>query len=114
MRAILYTKMGKEEKALSDLNKALAMQPNDPLALIMRAENAIFRKDVGAAKTDMKAAEELAPQLRDSDQWLSMQAQIAIAEDRLVDAINRAKQLVERNPQDVKRHMFLRSVVTAP
>lgn len=112
MRAILYTNMGMEEKALSDLNKALAMQPNDPLALIMRAENAIMRKDVGAAKSDMKAAEELAPQLRDSDQWVSMQAQIAIAEDRLVDAINSAKQLVERNPEDVKRHLFLANLYT--
>jgi tetratricopeptide (TPR) repeat protein len=107
MRAILYTGMGEEEKALSDLNKALAMQPNDPLALIMRAENAIIRKDLGAAKADMKAAEELAPKLKESDQWISMRAQIAIAEQRLVDAINSAKQLVDRNPEDVKRHMFL-------
>lgn len=107
MRAILYSGMGEQEKALSDLNKALAMQPNDPLALIMRAENAIIRKDLGAAKADMKAAEELAPKLKESDQWISMRAQIAIAEQRLVDAINSAKQLVDRNPEDVKRHMFL-------
>ena len=107
MRAILYTGMREEEKALSDLNKALAMQPNDPLALIMRAENAIYRKDLGAAKADMKAAEELAPKLKESDQWISMRAQIAIAEQRLVDAINSARQLVDRNPEDVKRHLFL-------
>ncbi len=107
MRAILYTNMGEEEKALSDLNKAIALQPNDPLALIMRAENAIIRKDIVAAKADLKAAEELAPKLRDTDQWVSLQAQIAIAEERLADAINSAKELIDRNPEDVKRHMFL-------
>ena len=107
MRAILYTQMGQEDKALSDLNKAIALQPNDPLALIMRAENSIVRKDIVAAKADLKAALELAPKLRDTDQWVSLQSQIAIAEQRLADAINSAKELIERNPEDVKRHMFL-------
>ena len=110
MRAILYTNMGEEEKALSDLNKALAMQPNDPLALIMRAENAVIRRDISAAKADMKAAEDLTPKIRDSDQWVSLKAQIAIAEKRMADAINSARELVDRNPDDVKRHRFLASL----
>jgi tetratricopeptide (TPR) repeat protein len=107
MRSILYTNMDQPEKALSDLNKAIAMQPDDPLTLLMRAENALQRKDISGAKSDLQAAEKLAPKLKESDQGISLSAQIAIAEERLVDAINSAKQLVDRSPEDVKRHMFL-------
>ncbi len=107
MRAILYRNQGEDEKALSDLNKAIAMQPKDPLSLIMRAEVALDRKDISAAKADLKSAEELAPQLKESDKGIALRAQIAIAEERFVDAINDAKLLVERMPENVERHLFL-------
>ncbi len=107
MRAILYRNQQEHEKALSDLNKAIAMQPKDPLSLIMRAEVSLDRQDINAAKADLKAAEEIAPQLKESDKGIMLRAQIAIAERRYVDAINDAKLLLEQMPDNVERSLFL-------
>jgi len=98
MRAILYRIDGQEDKALADLNKALAMQPKDPMSLLQRAEIAILRGDVQAAKSDLRSAKELAPQIEETDQAIFVGCLIAIEEGRMADAINDMKKLVSRDP----------------
>ena len=56
MRAILYRSQEKFDEAISDLNKAVAMQPKDPMTLLQRAEIALDRDDVKSAKEDFRAA----------------------------------------------------------
>ncbi|NND96872.1 MAG: tetratricopeptide repeat protein [Pirellulaceae bacterium] len=107
MRAILYRMEGKEEEALADLNKALAMQPRDPMSLLQRAEIALSRKDVKSAKDDLRAATRLAPQLEQVDQAVFVRCLIAIEEGRMADAINDMQLLVDRDPENVVRQIQL-------
>lgn len=107
MRAILYRMSGKEDEALADLNKALAMQPKDPVSLLQRAEIALSRGDVKAAKQDLKTATQLAPQVADAEQAIFVRCLIAIEEKRMADAINDMKLLVARDPENSIRQMQL-------
>jgi len=110
LRAILYRMLKKEDEALADLNKALAMQPRDPIALLQRAEISLGRDDVKAAKQDLKAATDIAPQVEQIDQAIAVRCFIAIEEGRLADAINDMLILVERNPDDTFRQLQLASL----
>ncbi|KAA5545922.1 tetratricopeptide repeat protein [Roseiconus nitratireducens] len=107
MRAILYRMQLKEDEALADLNKALAMQPKDPLALLSRAEIAISRQDVQAAKNDLRAAERIAPQVAGVEQAIFVRCLIAIEEGRMADAINEMKTLISRDPENAMRQLQL-------
>ncbi len=107
MRAILYRMEGKDDEALADLNKALAMQPRDPMSLLQRAEIALSRDDVKSAKRDLKSAAKLAPQVANSDQAIFVRCLIAIEEGRNADAINDMKLLVSRDPANVLRQIQL-------
>lgn len=107
LRAILYRMLDKEDEALDDLNKALAMQPKDPLALLQRAEIALARDDVKSAKQDLKAAIEIAPQAEQIDQAIIVRCFIAIEEGRMADAITDMQTLIERNPNDTFRQLQL-------
>ena len=107
LRAILYRMQGKEDQALEDLNKALAMQPKDPVSLLQRAEIALSNNDVQAAKRDLKSATEISPQVANSDQAILVRCLIAIEEERMADAINAMKLLVERSPDDTFRQLQL-------
>lgn len=114
LRAILYRNQDHHDKAISDLNKAIAMQPGDPLSLLLRAETYLASGKISEAKVDLQAAEEVAPQLKSSEQGISLRAQIAIAEERYVDAINYAKEIIELTPEEspslIDRRMFLASL----
>lgn len=110
LRAILYRMLGKEDEALADLNKALAMQPRDPIALLQRAEIALGRDDVKSAKEDLKAATDIAPQVEQIDQAIVVRCFIAIEEGRFADAISDMQILVERNPNDSFRQLQLGSL----
>ncbi|MEM6366035.1 MAG: tetratricopeptide repeat protein [Planctomycetota bacterium] len=107
LRAILHRMLDDDEKAFADLNKALAMQPKDPVALLQRAEIALSRGDVQAAKQDLKAATDITPEVESVDQALAVRCYIAVEEGRVADAITDMKTLVERNPDDVARQMQL-------
>lgn len=110
LRAILYRMLEKEDEALTDLNKALAMQPKDPLALLQRAELALSRNDVKSAKQDLKSATEIAPQVEQIDQAIVVRCFIAIEEGRMSDAINDMQILIDRNPEDTFRQLQLASL----
>ena len=107
LRAILYRMEGKEDEALADLNKALAMQPKDPVALLQRAEIAIFGGDIRGAKRDLKAASEIAPQIANATQAIYVRCLIANEEGRTADAINDMKTLVSREPDNLARRFQL-------
>ena len=107
MRAILYRMQFKEDEALADLNKALAMQPKDPISLLQRAEISISRKNLQAAKDDLRAAERIAPGVAAAEQAIFVRCLIAIEEGRMADAINEMKTLIERNPSNDGRKLQL-------
>lgn len=107
MRAILYRMEGKEDEALADLNKALAMQPRDPMSLMQRAEIALSRDDIKSAKRDLKSATKLAPQIAQTDQAIFVRCLIAVEEGRMADAINDMKILVKRDPENTTRQIQL-------
>ncbi len=107
LRAILYRMDGKEEEALADLNKALAMQPKDPVALLQRAEISIFNGDIKGAKRDLQSAVDLAPQVADATQAIYVRCLIANEEGRTADAINGMKELVSREPDNAARRYQL-------
>lgn len=107
LRAILYRMLDEEDEAFADLNKALAMQPKDPLALLQRAEIALGREDVKSAKRDLKTAIGIAPQVEQIDQAIVVRCFIAIEEGRMADAITDMQTLIERNPKDTFRRLQL-------
>lgn len=110
LRAILYRMLEEDDKALADLNKALAMQPKDPLALLQRAELSLGRDDVKSAKQDLKSAIDIAPQVEQIDQAIVVRCFIAIEEGRMADAISDMQTLIERNPDDTFRQLQLASL----
>ncbi|KAA1262473.1 tetratricopeptide repeat protein [Rubripirellula obstinata] len=110
LRAVLYQADGEAEKAMSDLDKAIAMAPKDPRTLLLRATVALDRDDVKAAKADFRAAAAIAPQIMGADQGIELRLQIALKENRMADAINDAKLLVDREPDNLFRRMRLASL----
>ncbi|MCC9603633.1 tetratricopeptide repeat protein [Stieleria sp. JC731] len=100
MRAILYRMQSKEDEALADLNKALAIQPRDPISLLQRAEIAIGNKNLQGAKDDLRAAERIDPRVALIEQAIAVRCMIAMEEGRMSDAINELKTLIERNPEN--------------
>ncbi|MEM0925341.1 MAG: tetratricopeptide repeat protein, partial [Planctomycetota bacterium] len=77
MRAILHRMRLDEDQALADLNKALAMQPSDPIALLQRAELSVGRKDIQSAKDDIRAAEKSDPRVTAATQTIWIRCLIA-------------------------------------
>lgn len=107
MRAILYRSEQKFDEALSDLNKAIAIQPKDPMSLLQRAELALDRDDVKAAKADFRAALQAAPQIINAEATIALRSRIALQENRLADAINDAQLLLDARPGDLFRRLRL-------
>ena len=110
MRAILHQADGNLDEAVADLDKAIAMAPKDPRTLLQRASIALERDDVKSAKADFRAATALAPQILGADQGVELRLQIALKENRMADAINDAKLLVQRDEKNVFRRMRLASL----
>ncbi len=107
MRGILYRMVpGKEAEALADFNKALAMQPRDPMSLLQRAEIALAREDILSAKSDLKAASKLAPQIYELNQALYVRCLIAIQEGRKADAIRDMETLVVKADSNEARRAW--------
>ncbi len=100
LRGIIYRTQGKEEEAKEDLDKAIAMQPRDPLSLLQRAEIFLAQNDVKRAKQDLKEAIRVAPQVADSVSAVRIRCYIAAEEGRMADAINDMKLLVGHAPDD--------------
>lgn len=100
LRGIIYRTQGKEEEALADFGKALAMQPKDPISLLQRAEISLARKDVKSAKSDLREAIRVAPQVADTVAAIRVRCYIAAEEGRMADAINDMKLLASNAPED--------------
>jgi tetratricopeptide (TPR) repeat protein len=112
MRAILYRSQEKFEDAMSDLNKAIAMQPKDPMTLLQRAEVSLDRDDIKSAKEDFRAAVLAAPQIENAELVIALRSRIALAENRIADAINDAQLLADRNPDNLFHRLRLASLFT--
>jgi len=100
LRGIIFRTEGKEDEALADFDKAIAMQPKDPISLLQRAEISLARDDVKSAKRDLKEAIRVAPQVADSVAAVRVRCYIAAEEGRMADAINDMKLLVANAPED--------------
>lgn len=100
LRAIIYRAEGKEDEALADFNKALAMQPKDPISLLQRAEISLGRGDVKAAKRDLGEAIRVEPRVADSVPAVTVRCYIAVEEGRYADAINDMTLIAETNPEN--------------
>ena len=100
VRGIIYRAEGKEEEALADFSKALAMQPKDPISLLQRAEISLGRGDVKSAKRDLGEAIRVEPRVADSVAAVRVRCYIAVEEGRLADAINDMNLIVQTNPKD--------------
>jgi tetratricopeptide (TPR) repeat protein len=110
MRAILYRAADRADDAMADLNKAIAMSPKDPISLMQRAALALDRDDVKSAKADFAAALEIEPRIEMADEAIELRLQIAIAENRMADAINDAQLLVDKDPENAFRRLRLASL----
>ncbi|TWU40515.1 tetratricopeptide repeat protein [Novipirellula artificiosorum] len=107
IRGFLYRMQGKDEQAVADFNKALAMQPKDPISMLQRAEIALSRGDIKAAKEDMRAAIRINPSVAEADATIFVRCLIAVEEGRMADAINDMKLLAGRDPSSVDRQLQL-------
>lgn len=107
LRSVLHRMERNEAKARADLDKAIELQPRDPIALLQRAEMALSRDDIQAAKDDLRAAERVDRRVRLLDQAIFVRCLIAIEENRMADAINEMKTLVERDPDNQERRLNL-------
>jgi tetratricopeptide (TPR) repeat protein len=112
MRAILHRSKSNTDEALSDLNKAIAMAPKDPMTLLQRAEVALDREDVKSAKEDFRVATQVAPQILNLEQVIGLRSRIALLENRIADAINDAQLLADRNPENSFHRLRLASLYT--
>ncbi len=100
LRGIISRTQGKEDEALEDFGKALAMQPKDPISLLQRAEISLGRKDVKSAKSDLREAIRVSPQVADTVAAIRVRCYIAAEEGRMADAINDMKLLVSNAPDE--------------
>ena len=112
MRAILHRSKANLDEALSDLNKAIAMAPKDPMTLLQRAEVALDRDDIKSAKEDFRSATQVAPQILNLEMVIGLRSRIALLENRLADAINDAQLLADRNPNNTFHRLRLASLYT--
>lgn len=100
LRGIIYRAEGKEDEALADFGRALAMQPKDPISLLQRAEISLGRGDVAAAKRDLEEAIRVEPRVAGSIAAVRVRCYIAVEEGRLPDAINDMSLIVEASPEE--------------
>lgn len=100
LRGIIFRTQGKEDEALEDFGKALAMQPKDPISLLQRAEISLARGDVKSAKRDLREASRVSPQVEGSFAAIRVRCYIAAEEGRMTDAINDMKMLADSAPED--------------
>ena len=88
------------EDALSLLDRALALEPDDAEALLLRSTARFMLGDVEAGRHDLDRALVLDPKLRQG--WLN-RAALAVSEERYDDALaafNRAEELDPRAPEN--------------
>jgi len=100
LRGIIHRAEGKEDEALADFGKALAMQPKDPISLLQRAEISLGRGDVKSAKRDLSEAIRVEPRVADSVAAVRVRCFIAVEEGRIADAINDMNLIVQASPED--------------
>ena len=97
LRAAIYRTQEKIDEAISDLNKAIELNPKDPAPLFARAEIYLIQDDTSSARRDLDKAMELNP---GSVQGVLLRAYVSAEEGRLPDAINDMKLLVRSFPEN--------------
>lgn len=112
MRAILHRSKSNLPEAMADLDKAISMAPRDPMTLLQRAEVALDREDVKSAKEDFRIATQVAPQIINLEMVIGLRSRIALAENRIADAINDAQMLSDRSPTNPFHRLRLASLFT--
>ena len=112
MRAILHRSKSNLPEAMADLDQAISMAPRDPMTLLQRAEVALDREDVKSAKEDFRIATQVAPQIINLEMVIGLRSRIALAENRLADAINDAQMLSDRSPTNPFHRLRLASLYT--
>ncbi len=112
MRAILHRSKSNLPEAMADLDKAISMAPRDPMTLLQRAEVALDREDVKSAKEDFRIATQVAPQIINLEMVIGLRSRIALAENRIADAINDAQMLSDRSPTNPFHRLRLASLYT--
>ena len=112
MRAILHRSKSNLPEAMADLDKAISMAPRDPMTLLQRAEVALDREDLKSAKEDFRIATQVAPQIINLEMVIGLRSRIALAENRIADAINDAQMLSDRSPTNPFHRLRLASLYT--
>ncbi|WP_236010536.1 tetratricopeptide repeat protein [Candidatus Laterigemmans baculatus] len=97
LRAEMRRAADKHEQALSDLERALAIEPKNPIALLLRAEAKLREEDIAAAKADVDAALAVQP---GNVRGIYLRSLIAAQEERYADAINDMQLLAQSQPEN--------------
>ena len=82
------------------------------MTLLQRAEVALDREDVKSAKEDFRIATQVAPQIINLEMVIGLRSRIALAENRIADAINDAQMLSDRSPTNPFHRLRLASLYT--
>lgn len=106
LRSQLRRADGREDEALADVDRALAVEPNNLLALLIRAEYRYLKEDLAGAKADIDAALKQRP---GEPSGIIIRSMIAAREERYTDAINDMNLLLQKNPGNLQWSLQLAS-----
>lgn len=109
-RARIQVLKGDEKAAFEDLNKALEIEPSDPMALLMRARHYYGDKKFAEAKADVEKALASRPGMV---QGIIMRAVMAAEQGRYGEAIADMQMLVEADPTNVEWRLQLAQFYSA-
>lgn len=97
LRAEMRRTAEKYDEALADLDRAIAIEPKSPIALLLRAEAKLRKEDLAGAKNDIDAALALQPA---NARGIYLRSLIAAQEERYADAINDMNLLAQSQPEN--------------
>lgn len=97
LRAEIRRAADKNDEALADLDRAIAIEPQNPVALLLRAEAKLRNEDIAGAKSDVDAALAVQPA---NARGIYLRSLIAAEEERYADAINDMKLLAQSQPEN--------------
>ncbi len=97
LRAELHRLAEKPEDALADLDRAIAMDDKNAMALLLRAEVKMRQDDVKGAKADIDSAMSMQP---GNARGVLLRSLVAAEQKRYADAINDMKLLARNQPDN--------------
>jgi tetratricopeptide (TPR) repeat protein len=110
LRASIHMMQGKADEALADLNTALKIEPRDVGSLMTRAAVRVTREEFDEALADAGRALELRPGL---PQALLLRSEIAVAAGKYPQAISDLRQLLRRDPDNLRLKTQMAAVYLA-